>query len=41
MILYRIRKLNGKLLIHGRHIKIRRSDKYKRKYEAIEHFHRL
>ena len=41
MILYRIRKLNGKFLVDGRHIKIRRSDKGKRKYEALKYLHRL
>ena len=35
MILFVIRKLNGKFLVDGRHIKVRRSDKYKRKYEQL------
>jgi hypothetical protein len=36
MIVYKIRMLNGKLLLDGRCILIRRSDKNKRIYDKLD-----
>jgi hypothetical protein len=38
MILHRVRKLNNKLLMDGRHIIVRRLDKQARKIERLYKF---